>query len=139
MTDFLLPEIDVESRPFWSAAREHRLVAQRCKNCGRLRFPVRPICPHCQSWSAEWTELSGRGRVRSWVITHHVTHPAFVRQLPYTIVYVELADQPSLVMYGNLRPSTAAVHLDLPVSAVFEDITPDVTLVQWKADESHDS
>jgi uncharacterized OB-fold protein len=135
MTDFLRPASDVESTPFWLAAREHRLVAQRCSDCGKLRFPVRPICPHCHSWQAEWTELSGRGHVRSWVITHHVTHPAFVAQLPYTIVYVELTDQPGLVMYGNLRPPRALVQVGLPVRAVFDDVTADVTLVQWKPDE----
>lgn len=135
MTDFLRPESDVESMPFWLAAHEHRLVAQRCADCGRLRFPVRPICPHCLGWQAEWSELSGAGRVRSWVVTHQVTHPAFVHRLPYTIVYVELTDQTGLVMYGRLQPPTASVHSDMAVRAVFDDVTADVTLVQWQADD----
>ena len=136
MSDLLLPAVDVDSAPFWAAAREHRLSIQRCDECGAFRFPVKPICPHCRSWSSTWTELSGRGRVRSWVTTHHVTHPAFARRLPYVVLYVELDEQPGLLMYGNLRPLTAAAHSGMAVKAFFEDVAADVTLVQWQADEA---
>jgi uncharacterized OB-fold protein len=136
MSDFLLPVVDLDSAPFWAAAREHRLAVQRCDDCFVLRFPVKPICPCCHSWSATWAELSGSGRVRSWVTTHHVTHPAFARQLPYVVLYVELEEQSGLMMYGNLRPAAAAVHSGMAVKAVFEDVSPEITLVQWQPDEA---
>lgn len=131
MSDILAPRADVDSAPFWAAVREHRLTLQRCDECGRYRFPARPICPDCRSWKFTWPEVSGRGRVLSWVVTHHVTHPAFARQLPYEVLFVELAEQPGLAMYGNLRPAGAPVTSGMPVRAVFEDLTDAVTLVQW--------
>jgi uncharacterized OB-fold protein len=131
VTGILAPLADLDSAPFWAAVREHRLVVQRCGDCGAYRFPARPICPRCHSWTSAWAEVSGRGRVLSWVVTHHVTHPAFVRQLPYPLLLVELAEQPGLVMYGNLRPADAPITSGMPVRAVFEDLTDEVTLVQW--------
>jgi uncharacterized OB-fold protein len=131
MTDILAPEADLDSAPFWAAVREHRLIVERCGECAAYRFPARPICPRCHSWRSAWTEVSGRGRVLSWVVTHHVTHPAFVRQLPYPVLLVELAEQPGLAMYGNLRPPDAPITSGMPVRAVFEDLTDAVTLVQW--------
>jgi uncharacterized protein len=131
VTDILAPLADLDSAPFWAAAREHRLVVQRCGDCGAYRFPARPICPRCHSWTSAWAEVSGRGRVLSWVVTHHVTHPAFARQVPYPVLLVELAEQPGLVMYGNLRPPDAPITSGMPVRAVFEDLTDEVTLVQW--------
>jgi hypothetical protein len=115
--------------------RSHRLEIQRCDGCRTFRFPVKPICPRCHSWSSTWTEVSGKGRVCSWVTTHHVTHPAFARRLPYVVLYVELAEQPGLMMYGNLRPETADVRSGMAVRAVFDDVSPDITLVQWRPDE----
>jgi uncharacterized protein len=131
MTDILLPQADLDSAPFWAAVREHRLTVQRCAHCATYRFPARPICPACHDWRSDWAEVSGRGRVLSWVVTHHVTHPAFARQLPYPVLLVELAEQPGLVMYGNLRPPDAPITSGMPVRAVFEDLTDAVTLVQW--------
>lgn len=136
MSDALLPVVDLDSGPFWAAAHSHRLEIQRCGDCGTLRFPVKPICPCCHSWSSTWTEVSGKGRVCSWVTTHHVTHPAFARRLPYVVLYVELAEQQGLMMYGGLRPETAEVHSGMAVRAVFDDVSPDITLVQWEADEA---
>jgi uncharacterized protein len=131
MTEILAPQIDVDSAPFWAAVRGHRLTVQRCDDCARYRFPARPICPRCRSWRFTWSEVSGRGHVLSWVVTHHVTHRAFARQVPYLVLFVELAEQPGLTMYGNLRPPDAPITSGLPVRAVFEDLTETVTLVQW--------
>jgi uncharacterized OB-fold protein len=131
MSDILAPRIDADSAPFWAAAREHRLTLQRCDECARYRFPARPICPDCHGWKFTWSEVSGRGRVLSWVVTHHVTHPAFARQVPYPVLFVELAEQAGLAMYGNLRPPSAPITSGMPVRAAFEDLNDTVTLVQW--------
>ena len=55
------PVIDPGTRPFWDAAREHRLSIPRCNACGRHHFYPRELCPHCHSDDLEWTDVSGRG------------------------------------------------------------------------------
>ena len=55
------PVIDPGTRPFWDAAREHRLSIPRCRACGQHHFYPRELCPHCHSDDIEWTDVSGRG------------------------------------------------------------------------------
>ena len=82
------PIVTDDSAVFWDAASEGRLVAQRCGDCGALRHPPRPMCPHCHSLQIEVAELSGRGTVYSYAILHHPQHPAF--DYPVFAVLVDL-------------------------------------------------
>ena len=43
---------------YWEAAADGKLVAQRCGNCGVMRHPPRPMCPHCQSLAIDVVPLS---------------------------------------------------------------------------------
>jgi uncharacterized OB-fold protein len=125
-----VPQPDVDSAPFWEAVGQHRLVVQQCDDCRGLRFPTLPVCPRCGSMKTSWADVSGRGRVLSWVVTHQVFHPAFAARVPYTILLVQLDEQHGLLMYGNLRPEGAEVTPGMAVDAVFED-AEGFTLVQW--------
>jgi uncharacterized protein len=129
----LPPLPDVDSAPFWEALRAHQLQVQRCRDCGRLLFPARPICAHCTSGAVEWVPVSGRGRVLSWVVTHQVFNKVFADNVPYTTVLVQLEEQPDLLMYGNLADVATVVRAGLAVQAVFDDHDEGFTLVQWAA------
>ena len=59
-----------DSEPFWEAAKEGRLVALQCGNCGHFRMPPTPFCPNCQSKAVEWPTLSGRATVISYSVVH---------------------------------------------------------------------
>jgi uncharacterized OB-fold protein len=74
---------------FWEAAAQGRLVAQGCSECGRLRHPPRPMCPHCRSLEFEVVPLSGRGSLYSYAILHHPRHPAFDYPLVAALVDLE--------------------------------------------------
>lgn len=89
-----LPLPDDQSQPFWEACRQRRLVAQRCRACGRWRFPPRPTCPRCRSFEVTWEPLSGRGRVWSWIRAHPPLLPAFAALAPYVALVVELDEDP---------------------------------------------
>ena len=54
------PAINLDNAFWFEAAREHRLVIQRCASCGRLRHPPGPQCPECQSF--EWDTVDAAGR-----------------------------------------------------------------------------
>jgi uncharacterized OB-fold protein len=136
----LLPAIDAVSAPFWDAAGQHELRMQSCVECGRLRFPPRPMCARCRSTDSEWRLMSGRGRVWSFVVPHPPLLPAFMPLAPYNVVVVELVEEPTLRMVGNLvlspggpinevDPST--IGIGMPVRVVFERLTDDVTLPRW--------
>ena len=125
------PLPDADSAPFWAAVREGRLVVQRCTACGTYRFPPTAVCRRCRSTGTTWAEVSGQARVLSWIVTHQVFHPAFAGAAPYAVLLVELAEQPGLAMYGNLRPPDAPITEGMAVRAVFEAVDDELTLVQW--------
>lgn len=144
----LLPEADADSAPFWEAAARGELRIQRCAGCGRLRFPPRPMCPRCRSFEHEWARMSGRGRVWSWVKPHPPLLPAYAEVAPYNVIVVELDEDPSIRLVGNLVESDdgtlealAAVDPDSieigePVEAVFAEVDAGdgetVTLPRWR-------
>ena len=58
-----LPPITPQSRPFWEAARERRLLLPRCDHCGTFHTYFEPWCSHCGLEGVHWEELSGRGHI----------------------------------------------------------------------------
>jgi uncharacterized protein len=50
--------VDTSTEPFWQAAKERRLTACRCADCGAFRMPPRPFCPVCRSRNVQWPEVA---------------------------------------------------------------------------------
>src|SRR4051794_8065334 len=71
------PIVTDDNHEFWEAARDGRLVAQQCADCGQLRHPPRPMCPYCHALDYELAELAGTGTLYSYAILHHPQHPSF--------------------------------------------------------------
>ena len=128
----ILPAIDRDSLPFWEGTRAGELRVQRCRGCGAYRWPARAICNRCRSFEGEWVALSGRGKVIGWVTTHQVFARAFQDEVPYRTVLVELAEQNDLQMVGRLTPEAVEPRAGMAVEAIFEPVTEDVTLVNWR-------
>jgi uncharacterized OB-fold protein len=135
MSDALrpLPLPDDDTRPFWEGCRRHELRMQRCADCGALRFTPRPLCPRCRSGDCEWVPVSGRGTVASRVVVHPPVLPAFADRVPYVVVLVELAEDPTLRLVGNvLDAAPDEVEIGHPVEVAFEELTDEITLPQWR-------
>lgn len=126
-----LPNLeDPDMGPFWAAAREHRLTAQRCSNCDHLRFPALPICPDCWNLDFEWVDVSLNGTIWSYVVYHRAFHPGFAEEIPYVVAIVETDDG---VRYtGRVVGDRDAVAVRRRVRAMFADETPSFTLVKWE-------
>jgi uncharacterized OB-fold protein len=126
-----LPEINDENRPFWEAAQRHELIMQKCLDCAQYRYPPASICPHCLSMKAEWTRVSGRGRVYTWTVFHQVYHPAFKDEVPYNIAVVKLDEGPQLIS-TVVDCNNEDLYLDMPVEVVFDEVTEEVTLPRFR-------
>ena len=85
-----LPELTREDRPFWEAAREERLVAPKCTECGTFRLPPSPFCFNCRNRDIEWVELPGTGTIYTFTIVRHPLHPDLEEACPYVSGVVEL-------------------------------------------------
>ena len=115
----VVPVVTRALEPFFAAAKEGRLVVQRCVSCGTLRFPPRSLCSSCLSTEREWTAVSGRGEVFSFFWMHQVYHPAFADEVPYAVAVVRLEEGPR--MTTNIRSCPKEeLRIGLPVEVVFE-------------------
>ncbi|WP_200308386.1 Zn-ribbon domain-containing OB-fold protein [Streptomyces adelaidensis] len=114
----LIPVVDDDGAPFWEYAARGELRVQGCADCGELRFPPRPCCPHCRSFASEWRRVSGRGRVWSYVLPHPPLLPDYAEQAPYNVVLVELADAPRIRLVGNLVSEAGAGLDSVPVERI---------------------
>jgi uncharacterized OB-fold protein len=86
---------DAITAPFWDAARERRLLVQRCSACGAHQFYARPFCLSCDRDDAlEWIEASGAGIVYSVVTVQMPVAPEL--EPPYQVAIVELAEGPRI-------------------------------------------
>ncbi len=126
-----LPHIDEEMRPWWEAAQRHELYIQKCRDCGDLRFHPRALCTSCMSSRTEWVKSGGRGKIYTYTVTNQNGSAGFRDSLPYVLAWVELDEGVKLLTNIVDCPPTQ-VKIDMPVEAVFDDVTPDVTLVKFR-------
>lgn len=126
-----VPQPTELTRPFWSAAREHRLSIQRCKECQRHVFYPRPLCPHCGADALEWVDASGRGAIYSYTVARRPTSRAFAERVPYVIAIVELDEGPHMTT-NIVECDPESLRVGDRVEAIFEDVSDEVALVQFR-------
>jgi uncharacterized OB-fold protein/acyl dehydratase len=136
------PEADEKARPkrprpaltldnkFWfDAAKEHKLVIQRCASCHVLRHPPRPRCDKCGSYEWDTIEARGAGTVYSYVVMHYPQVPAFDYPLPIGLIELEEGTRLVADLVG-VDPSD--VKIGMAVTVEWQDHDEDLTLPAFK-------
>jgi uncharacterized OB-fold protein len=119
------PILTEDNHGFWDAAREGRLVTQRCAGCGRLQHPPRPMCPTCHGLEQELVELAGTGVVYSYTILHHPQHPSF--DYPVVAALIDLDEGVRLLSnLVEVRPED--VRIGMPVEVRFVPTRDDMAV-----------
>jgi uncharacterized protein len=113
------PVITEDNHAFWDAAAEHRLVTQRCDDCGRLSHPPRPMCPRCHSLDQSSIEVAGTGTVYSYTILHHPQNPAF--EYPLLAVLVDLDEGPR-ILSNLVNCPLDQVRIGMAVRVTFAEV-----------------
>ena len=86
-------------------------------------------------------EVSGRGKIYSFIVVHAPTLPSFADRIPFPVALVELDEDPNLRMVGNLLAEPGAswnslgadeIHVGQKVRVSFEPTDEDdVVLPCW--------
>lgn len=126
-----IPTPSEDSAPFWKAARDHEMKLQKCRDCGAFRFPPAAVCAECTSDAYDWTPVSGKGKVFSFVIFHRAYHPGFKGELPYVVGCIELDEGPRMLS-NVIGCKPEDVRCDMPVEVSFEDISEDISLPKFR-------
>jgi uncharacterized OB-fold protein len=91
----------MNNRPFNDTSYEQylnelKIMGSRCKKCGALALPPRPICVSCYSGEMEWFEFKGRGKLAAFtsivVAPPFMAQEGFGRNNPYLVGVVELEE-----------------------------------------------
>ena len=106
------PETNPETKPFWEAAAQGRLLVKKCVTCGQAHFYPRAICPFCGSDKTEWVTASGRGTVYSYSVMRRVP-------VPYALAYVTLEEGVSM-MTNIVDCDLDAIRIGQPVTVAFK-------------------
>jgi uncharacterized OB-fold protein len=125
------PIASPDDKLFWEGCKEHKLLIERCVNCGAVRFWDKPMCPTCNSLESEPVAASGRGTIWSYTTTYHAFTPPWKGQTPYTVVIVSLEEGPRItsVLEGTDEKD---IEIGAPVEVFFDDITPDAALPKFR-------
>jgi uncharacterized OB-fold protein len=118
---FDLPTPDDDTRPFWDAARQGRLLIKRCAACGRAHHYPRSFCPYCWSRDVAWEDARGTGTVYTFSVVHRNDLPPFNDRVPYVAAVVELDEGPRL-MTNVVDCDPDAVACGMPVEVTFREL-----------------
>ena len=124
----LSPEL---TKPFWEAAKRHELAMPRCQKCDKFFFYPREECPRCASQDIGWATVSGKGRLHTYTIVHQVANAAFRDDAPHVYAVIQLDEGPRMIS-NMVECAHEDLQVDMPVVAVYDDVTPDWTLVKFK-------
>ena len=91
----------MEVRPFNDISYERfvsgdKLMGSKCRKCGALSVPPRPICIKCHGSDMEWVEMKGKGKLAAFTCV--AIGPPFMikegydRKHPYVSGVVELEE-----------------------------------------------
>ena len=105
--------------------KEWKIMGSRCKKCGALALPPRPICVSCLSNSMEWIEFKGTGKLASFtsisVAPPNMAKEGFSRKNPYIVGVVELDEGPKMVarIVGLDAKNPDRIKMNIPVKSEF--------------------
>ena len=84
------PEPNPETKAFWDAASQGKLLIKACRACDEVHYYPRALCPFCGSDQTEWREAAGTGTLYSYSVMRRA-------QTPYAIAYVTLDEGVSMM------------------------------------------
>ena len=132
-----VPRIRELTEGFWQGCNKHELRVQQCKHCGVFRFPPQAMCAQCHSTDTQWTRVSGKGSIYSYIMPSRTSPgelPAKGFDYPYVVALIELADAGGVRMASNIVDCAAQdVEIGMPVEVVFDDVSDEITLPKFRA------
>lgn len=113
------PIRNADNAPYWDAAREEKLVLQRCRKCHTYRALPSYLCQACGHDESEWTEVDGAGQVATFSIVHRAPTPEFREHVPYVVALIDL-DVGARMMSNIVGDDALATRIGDRVQVCFE-------------------
>jgi len=130
-TQLPAPVANADSRPYWDAVKDQKLLIRKCSDCGELHFMPRYLCPFCWSDKLEWVQSKGAGSVHSYTVIRRAPVQTFATRVPYVIALIELDEGPRM-MANVLGEDALDTKIGDRVNVIFEDRGEDAKVPQFK-------
>ena len=119
------------SEPFWEATKRHEIAMPICKTCSKIFFYPREACPNCTSMDLGWTKLGGKRKVYTYNRVRQAVHPSFQSEHGHIYAIIELDEGPKIPS-NIVGCAPEDVFVGMEVSAVFEDVSDEYTLLKFQ-------
>ncbi|MEZ4552808.1 MAG: Zn-ribbon domain-containing OB-fold protein [Dehalococcoidia bacterium] len=130
----LIDEPTFNSKEWWAATKEHRLLFQRCRLCQTPVFFPRYVCPGADCLGVgtlEWEESSGRGRIFSFTVVRQPMDRRFNDDVPYVFALIQLDEH--WRMWSNvIGIDPGEVRVGQRVEVEWDDVTGEVALPKFR-------
>jgi uncharacterized OB-fold protein len=123
------PLINVETKAFWDATVQGKLLLPRCASCNTFIWYPRKFCPECSSFDVTWVEASGRGTIYSFTVNRR--GQGDYRDMAYVLAYVELDEGPRMLT-NIVDCDYDKVAVGQSVELVFHDTGKGVALPRFR-------
>ena len=104
---------------------EGKIMGSKCKKCGSLALPPRPICVSCFGGEMEWVQFKGTGKLAAFtsitVAPPYMAKEGFGRNNPYVVGVVELEERVKTVarIVGVDAKKPELIRVGTPLKAEF--------------------
>jgi uncharacterized OB-fold protein len=105
--------------------KEEKIMGSRCRKCGALALPPRPICVRCFGSQMEWIQFRGVGRLAAFtsivVAPQPMVREGFGKNNPYVVGVVELEEGTKMVarITGVDAKNPGGIKVGTPLKAEF--------------------
>jgi uncharacterized protein len=100
---------------FYKFLSQNKLMGSKCRKCGKLHLPPRPLCDDCYGQDFEWIELSGKGKLLTYTIIH-IAPLQFQALVPYSVGIIELENGLKLPgMISDISENQLKVGMELTI------------------------
>jgi uncharacterized OB-fold protein/acyl dehydratase len=84
------PPMGHDNAWWWEEVAKGKIPIQRCKGCGKLRHPPRPMCGACGSMEWDHIASSGKGTLHTYTVIHYPQFPGY--EFPIIAALVDLEE-----------------------------------------------
>jgi uncharacterized OB-fold protein len=117
-----------DNKWWWEACDDGRVLIQRCKSCGTLRHPPRPMCGECQSMEWDSIESTLDGEVLSHTQLHHPKIPGYPSPLVCAVIHLS---EGTNIVSNLVGCDPSEVHIGMKVKGKVEQVDEKTMLPQF--------
>ncbi|MCP5181872.1 MAG: Zn-ribbon domain-containing OB-fold protein [Pseudomonadales bacterium] len=132
-----IPPKGTHTRPFWEGTKTGKLMLPRCRDCNRVHWYPRHLCPFCHSRNLEWVQGSGEGTIHTFAVQHLAFGP-WAKEAPFVTAYIDLkeGDRMLTVLRGVDPNKPESIPVGAPVRVEFEQADDDTFIPFWRVVEA---